>query len=299
MTLELSRGSFRLVVDPDLGGAILRADWRDMDGRDVAIFEPSEPTFDPFGNGCYALVPFANRIADGRFSFEGRDYELPINRPQENVAIHGFAYERPWEVARATSNSVSLFQRFAESDNPYEYEAWQEISLLDEGLQIEVSVRNAGDRAMPFGLGIHPWFARSLGTTLAFLSQGTFEQDTRNLPLPKLRQVAAFNPDHPVRLEDVPVIDGCFANWTPLHARIVRPQEGVVFEITAGGALRHLHVFVPDNRNVFCAEPVSHVPDVVNRPEFGPAHAMDVLQPGEVLSGAMTLRAKIHSSVGG
>lgn len=297
MSVELTGGGFRIVVDPAQGGAILAADWRNRDGTDVAIFAPWDATLPPFKTGCFTMLPFANRIADGRFAFEGRDYQVPVNNLEENVAIHGFSRDKLWSLIHCTSQSVALGQHFAEKDNPYKYWARQEISLSDNGLHIELSICNAGERPMPFGLGVHPWFARSPCTTLSFTSQGTFEQDARNLPLPQKRDVPAFDPARPISLDDMPWLDGCFVGWSPQKARIVRPHEGIAVEITASGALRHLHVFVPDNRNIFCAEPVSHVPDVINRPEFDPSYGMDVLAPGAVLSGAMTLRPSTYSPV--
>lgn len=292
MSVELTGGDFRIVIDPVLGGAIVAANW-----RDVPIFTPPDPELAPFKTGCFAMLPFTNRIADGQFRFDGHDYQLAINNQDENVAIHGLSRDRPWSLTHCTSHSVILVQHFAERGNPYEYWARQEISLSEAGLRIDVSICNAGDRPMPFGLGIHPWFARSPGTKLLFVSNGTFEQDDRNLPLPQLRQVPAFDPEHPVALDDIPWLDGCFVGWASQHARIERPHDNLAIDIEATGALRHLHVFVPDNRNVFCAEPVSHVPDAINRPGLGQSCAMDVLAPGAVLSGAMTLRASPYSPV--
>ena len=50
----------------------------------------------PGGNGTPILFPFPNRIRDGRFSFQGRKFQLPAtNGPN---AIHGFAMEAAWDV---------------------------------------------------------------------------------------------------------------------------------------------------------------------------------------------------------
>jgi aldose 1-epimerase len=44
------------------------------------------------------LFPFPNRIRDGRFTWDGREYRLPPNDPAMKNAIHGFACRRPWRV---------------------------------------------------------------------------------------------------------------------------------------------------------------------------------------------------------
>jgi aldose 1-epimerase len=71
MTIALTAGNYNAVVDPAQGGAILSADWRSPAGMNVAVLEPMNETLAPFKAGCFAMVPFANRIADGRFRFEG------------------------------------------------------------------------------------------------------------------------------------------------------------------------------------------------------------------------------------
>src|SRR5688572_24504263 len=44
--------------------------------------------------GCYPMVPWAGRIRDGRFRFEGRDYQVPASLGPH--AIHGVGYLLPW-----------------------------------------------------------------------------------------------------------------------------------------------------------------------------------------------------------
>ncbi len=283
MNVELAGGGYHVVVDPTAGGAILSADW-----RDTPILAPWDEGLPPFKAGCFAMLPFANRIADGRFTFAGRNHALPVNLPAENMAVHGFARDHPWTLAAHTPHDAALEQDFAQDSNPYRYHARQEIAVSGQGIRVALSVRNDGDAPMPFGIGLHPWFAKTKGITLGFASRGAYGRDARGLPVAPPRAVATFEADGPGALDGHDWFDGCFADWSPRLARIVRPQDGLEIDIVADGAFRHLHVFAPDDREILCAEPVSHVPDAVNRPALG---AMDVLAPGAVLSGAMTLRA--------
>ena len=53
---------------------------------------------------------FANRIAGGRFSLDGKDYQLPLNEKGKNTlhgGPNGFG-KRPWRLASADENSVTL-----------------------------------------------------------------------------------------------------------------------------------------------------------------------------------------------
>jgi aldose 1-epimerase len=299
MTVALTAGNYNAVVDPAQGGAILSAEWRSPAGRNVAVLEPMNETLAPLKAGCFPMVPFANRIADGRFRFEGRDYAVPINHPAEAMAVHGFGRDHPWSVIQQDGATLILEQDFEHPDNPYRYHARQEIGLSDAGLRLSLFVRNDGARAMPFGIGLHPWFPRSPRTTLAFASRGVMGRDARGLPAMPSRAEPAFDADAPTPLGAFPWFDGFFSVWEPRKARLARPEDGIAIEITADGAFRHLHVYVPDDRPVLCAEPVSHAPDAINRPELGDANAMQVLAPGDGLAGTMTLRAMPYSPLRG
>src|SRR5437762_11018156 len=52
----------------------------------------------PTRSGNPVLFPFPNRIRDGRYTWAGREYQLPINGPGGKHAIHGFACRHPWRV---------------------------------------------------------------------------------------------------------------------------------------------------------------------------------------------------------
>lgn len=297
MTVELTAGNYRLVLDAARGGAILSADWRNADDETVHLLSPSDASMPPFKAGCFAMLPFANRIADGRFHFQGRDYVLPINNAAENVAIHGFGRENPWRVTGRSADAATLEQDFAADGIPFRYHAALETGLSETGIRVSLSVRNDGEQAMPFGIGLHPWLVKTPQSLLSFQSRGTFTRDARGLPVEPVRTEPAFDTATPQPLGSVPWIDGCFVGWLPRRASLVWPENRAALTIEADGALRHLHVFVPDDRPVVCAEPVSQVPDAANRPALG--YPMDVLQPGETLSGTMTLRAMSYPPVRG
>src|SRR4051794_37076482 len=61
----------------------------------------------PGRNGTPVLFPFPNRINEGRFTFWGRSYEVPINHPPH--AIHGFAIQAPWEVVDQGADDSGAF----------------------------------------------------------------------------------------------------------------------------------------------------------------------------------------------
>ncbi|MBF6571777.1 MAG: hypothetical protein IVW54_23315 [Candidatus Binataceae bacterium] len=48
----------------------------------------------PFRSGIPILFPWPGRVAQGKFSFDGRQIVLPINEPAHDSAIHSFSPAR-------------------------------------------------------------------------------------------------------------------------------------------------------------------------------------------------------------
>ena len=67
----LRRSSAQLTLDPQRGGAIREFS---CDGRDVLRPTPESAGDDPLDMACFPMVPFVNRIADGRFDFGGHAF---------------------------------------------------------------------------------------------------------------------------------------------------------------------------------------------------------------------------------
>lgn len=289
--LTLEAHGYHAAIAPNYGASLTALDWQAPDGARIALLAPLVDPAAGLRAGCFVMAPFANRIADGRFDFGGQVWQTPVNRPEEGMAIHGHARDRAWQVHRHQADRAVLGLSVDDPDLPWQFEISQTVTLSPEGVTVALGLTNRGPRAMPFGMGLHPWFPKPAGARLSFASTGSHFRDARGLPLPETRMQPGFDPDHPLPLPEFPWFDGCFSGWTPPEARIDWPGQGVSLHLRASGALRHLHVYVPDDRAVFCAEPVSHLPDAVNRPGLGAGAAMTLLAPGDSMDGAMTLTA--------
>ncbi|MFO0911051.1 MAG: aldose 1-epimerase [Isosphaeraceae bacterium] len=119
----------------------------------------------PGRNGIPILFPFPNRIAQGRFGFEGKTYSLPANNGPN--AIHGFAIAAPWEVVgQSTEGSASLTGRYQISVNSPDMVAhWPTDGVLEvrydlvgRRLTMTVTISNPTAHDLPYGFGIHPYF---------------------------------------------------------------------------------------------------------------------------------------------
>lgn len=285
MVLELRAHNYRLRVDPQHGASLLSAQWQHPNGEWVSLLVPLNQPEAGFKAGCFVMAPFANRIDGGKFVLDDQTVQLPINLPDEGMAIHGFSRNLPWQVMSLTEDQVILTQVVGGEDHAYIYHLEQTISTLPEGFHLSLSIRNEGVKRLPFGFGFHPWFEKTREATLEFSTEGAPQLDACGLPEGESVPVSGFEPGHPTPLSALPLINHCFSGWSTREALIKWPEKQTALILKGEGAIRHLHVFNPQDRAVFCAEPVSHFPDAINRAALGNDRAMTILNPGESLSG--------------
>jgi aldose 1-epimerase len=113
----------------------------------------------PSGRG-QLLVPWPNRIEDGRYDFGGRTHQLPLNEPERRNSIHGLVRWSHWSVAdRAADRVVFEHLLYPQPGYPFALELRAEYSLSEEGLAVKIEATNAGSEAAPFGAGWHPYLA--------------------------------------------------------------------------------------------------------------------------------------------
>ena len=140
---------FQIEIDLDNGARISSLLWRDMQ-----VTVPFRGTLHNYG--WYALGPWAGRIRDGLIKdTNGKEYELPTNFAPPH-ALHGFGFHSSW---RDIGLGRSLL------DLPYPYQGAtleQRIEVLDDAIRWSLEY-DAGKCTLPAWLGLHPWFARSLG----------------------------------------------------------------------------------------------------------------------------------------
>lgn len=150
--ITLSSERATLTVDPSDGGRMisLLVDGREILGRSEPV--PGMPV--GIFSGSFVLAPFIGRLRHGSFSFEGREYRVPLNAGEH--AIHGLAFDVPWD--RDGDDLVLAF----DDRWPFGGEVRQSFDLRDDGLTVTATVSNE-ERRMPACVGFHPWFARAAG----------------------------------------------------------------------------------------------------------------------------------------
>jgi aldose 1-epimerase len=281
--LRLCHGAFELEVCPGVGGSLTAFRHR---GRD--LMRPAGPALfasgEPEAASSFPLVPFSNRIADCRFGFRGRGYELPPNFPSEPHAIHGQGWQHPWTVAEAGADRAVLDFAHRIAGTPFDYRARQTLTLGDRGLDLTLEVTNAGPGPMPAGLGVHPYFVRTPGVTLHARLAHVWLMDERTIPTKPAPLPAEWDFDRAPRVGDL-AMDHCFGGWDG-KAEIRWPETGITLALEAEPLFGHLVIYIPPGQDFFCVEPVSHVNDGFNLADRGVVGTgVRVLAPGETLRG--------------
>lgn len=146
--MRLEAGAARLLVDLEQGGRIASLV---IAGRELLV----KSGFGPFGWGSFPMAPFAGRLRDARFAFAGRTYELPRNAPPH--AIHGTAFERPWQVVDGEPSTITC-----EIGPPWPFggRVRQLFELAAD--RLDVTMELEADEPQPAVIGFHPWFRRRL-----------------------------------------------------------------------------------------------------------------------------------------
>lgn len=284
-TLDIACGIWTARIAPGLGGAILSLR---RDGTDVLRPTPDAPT-DVLATACFPLVPYSNRIALGRFRFAEREIALPRNFGDHPHSLHGVGWRSAWVVAERHESHVRLEHApDAGSAWPWRYRASQDLQLDAHGLSLRLSLENCDEQPMPGGLGLHPYFPADDATRLRFDADATWQSDAAQIPthaepgglLDAWRQGAPAKQAH--------LVDHCHAQWTGVA---VVTSAGQITRLTAKGA-DFVHIHSPPGLPFVGVEPVTHMPDAVNRPEAPARTGLRILQPGE----SMTLTMRIESA---
>src|SRR5262249_51160908 len=154
-------------------------------------------------SGIPILFPFPNRICDGRYTWNGKEYTLPLNDSTGKNAIHGFVCRKPWRRRSygADLTSAWLSAEFTGShDAPESLAHWPSdyyISITfrftKDQLAVDAFIANPGNHDLPWGLGYHPYFTLAPyggpeATTWVPASQ--FWKIEENLPTGQLLPVA-------------------------------------------------------------------------------------------------------------
>lgn len=282
--VRLAAHGFELELAPDVGGSI--AAFR-RQGQDV--MRPAPRGFrDVLQASCFPLVPFVNRIRDGRFSFRGREVRLSPNLQGDPSPLHGQGWRHAWAVVQASQDQAELAYDHAPGEWPWAYSARQQFLLTPQGLEAEIAVTNRASDPMPAGLGFHPYYECRSDTVFDANVDCVWTVDEKVLPVARAPATGRYDL-HQRRINGASLDNG-FGGWDG-HATLAWPDSGLQLSLISDE--RFLQVYAPPEGGVVVIEPVSHANDALAHPEAEwPELGLHVLEPGET----MTLKARFEVS---
>ncbi|MBX9421392.1 gluconokinase, GntK/IdnK-type [Streptomyces lateritius] len=158
--------SWRLVhgaqsaVVVQLGGALSAYA---VDGR--PLLDGSSPGSAVTGGRGQLLVPWPNRVRDGRYDFGGRSLQLPLTEVEKSTAIHGLLRWTLWEPLARADDAVTLGTTLCPQPGyPFLLDVRVAYRLGPEGLGVAVHTTCTGTEPAPYGVGQHPYL--TVGTDL-------------------------------------------------------------------------------------------------------------------------------------
>jgi aldose 1-epimerase len=273
----ISAGGHEAVV-VEVGGG-LRA-YR-VDG--VAVLDEYDPDEVAPGSSGKVLVPWPNRIRDGRYTFGGRQLQLGLSEAVRHNAIHGLACWVPWRPVAQSAGSVTLECHLsAQPGYPWPLRVRTQWSVDVDGLTARHEATNLGSRPAPFGLGVHPYLRVAGGVDEALLRVPAHSRlllDGRMLPIGAAK-VAGGDYDYtePRRIGPA-VLDTAFGDVTgePVVLSTVEGSRTV----WADGSFRWWQVFTNAARRALAVEAMTCPPDA-----FRSGRDLVTLEPGQTWTGS-------------
>lgn len=250
------------------------------------------------GSRFAIMVPFAGRIADARYHFQGADYDLqPAAPPGKREVRHGFVRDADFTVAELAASAGCARATLCTSIGarpgyPFAIDLAVGFTLEAAGLTLEARMRNRGEGPAPCFFGWHPYFRVSDG----FADDWTLEVPAKTLIRTGPDMIALPGDAAYVPLDDAPALD--FRRSRPIggavldqgYTRLVAGADGRIrtrltdprsgFGITVWQERGVMHAFTGDTvkrdpRRSVALEPMECMADAFNRPEWADAVRLD------------------------
>jgi len=276
----LTSGGYRAVISA-VGATVRELTYR---GRDLVVpFDAAQVR--PFYRGAL-IAPWPNRIADGRYTFDGKEFQVPINEVDRGHALHGLVHWNRWDVVDALPDRVVLRTAVVPQDGyPFAIDLLAEYLVDPRGLTGRLTATNIGPSPAPYGCCPHP-----------YLVAGTSPLDDWQLTVPAATRLEVDERLVPVGTRPVDLVDCDFRTPSVIGAReidhaftdlvasddgsvvvqVLDRADGTGVELSFGTWAPWLQIHTADrpepenNRVGLAVEPMNCPPDAFNAPDGPP-----------------------------
>ena len=259
-------------------GAALR--YLAIDG--LQLVEPGEfGSLSPFCEGVI-MSPWPNRIDGGKWQYQGRTLELPINLHEQQNANHGLLMDVAYDVVEHSESSVTLGALIhARLGYPFNVYTTVSYELVESGVKISHTAVNHSSADAPYALGGHPYLKiAGVATEDLFLrsdAETVLVVDERQIPTGTMPTAhSRFDMRSGVRVGDN-FYDHDFTDLPRdaegLAHTYLTAADGRGFDIWQDAEFKHVVIFTPDfyfadlgqNKRYACAiEPQTAGPNAFN-----------------------------------
>ena len=295
--VELAAGPARARLAPLLGGritALMLTPGGSASPRDVLVRFPEDTASCdllqwPKG-GLYPLIPYGNRVRDGRLLFQGLEHALSPHPDAAPHTLHGHAHRKAWRLSRRDVASARMeLDHDGTGEWPWRFGVRQDVTLSPGALVLALRLHNADDRPMPAGIGLHPYFLHHPEDRIGFRTHTAWSTMPDSLAGPPVPTTTSFDPPRPLpRGKQTLYLSGSDGSYS------VFSQDNIVLRLQADRVFDHLVIHRPASATFLCIEPCSHSPDGFNMSERGISGAgRIVLAPGDALSGQVVISLSV------
>ena len=156
---EIAHGEHHAVI-VEVGGGI-----RAYEVGGLEVLQPY--AVDQMCDGAHGapLVPWPNRLGDGRYRFDEIDYQVALTEPEKNNAIHGLLRWRSWRAVEHQEDRIVVATTlFPLPGYPFTLDVRVSYHLDENGLRVTTTATNTGDQLAPYACGQHPYLSPGVGT---------------------------------------------------------------------------------------------------------------------------------------
>ncbi len=239
------------------------------------------------------LIPFANRINNGTFHFQGEQYQMKLNDLRQHHSVHGFLHSVPMEVREIASSFVTFEYNYKgdQPGYPFLFNTAIHYSIHPaKGFTCVVTIKNSGSGDMPLSVGWHPYF---------YVQNNVNEAQLR---LPGCERCIVGNNNIPVGLY---IKNEEFLNWESIGGKILnncykigetpsiseiglRYSNRVVTIWQESASFPFFQIYTPPDRRSIAIEPVSSCIDSFNNND-----GLIMLKPMEEWKGMFGIKLQL------
>lgn len=244
----------------------------------------------------YPILFPPNRVKEGKFTFEGKSYQLPINKAPDHS--HGELRNRPWHLVELGADeergafAVTEF-RFREHADLLEFygHAYRfrfTYRVYEGQLILDGEIHNEGEMDAPLFLGFHPYFTVKTGhekeTYVKVPAVKEWPVDDKGFPVgpaavtPVVREL-----EKGLRFDDFPRVDHNLVTLIPgsRDCQIIDRKAGRTIQYEFGSEFPFMIIFKPSWTTGVSLEPYTCITDAYNQPYEPEETGVRAIKPDE------------------